>query len=50
MDKAKPIKKTERKPYQAPRLKDYGDLRRIVMMAQKRGINNDGPGVPNTKR
>ena len=49
MDKAKPIKRTERKPYQTPRLKDYGDLRRIVM-AQKGNRNNDGNGVPATKR
>jgi hypothetical protein len=48
MDKAKPIKKTERKPYQAPRLKDYGDLRRIVMA--KGGTNGDGRGLPATKR
>ena len=49
MDKAKPIKRTERKPYHAPRLKDYGDLRRIVM-AQKGGTSADGRGVPATKR
>jgi hypothetical protein len=48
MEKAKPIKKTERKPYRTPRLKDYGDLRRIVMI--KGGNKGDGGGVPATKR
>lgn len=48
MEKAKPIKATARKPYQAPRLKDYGDLRRIVMA--KGGRSGDGRGVPATKR
>ena len=48
MDKAKPIKATDRKPYRAPRLKDYGDLRRIVMV--KGGTNGDGRNVPATKR
>jgi hypothetical protein len=49
MDKAKPVRRTERKPYRTPRLKDYGDLRRIVM-AQKAGNKSDGKGVPATKR
>jgi hypothetical protein len=48
MDKAKAIKKTERKPYHTPRLKDYGDLRRIVRV--KPGTKGDGAGVPATKR
>lgn len=48
MDKPKPIKRPPRKPYQTPRLKDYGDLRRIVMA--KSGNRGDGPGVPATKR
>jgi hypothetical protein len=48
MDKAKAIKKTERKPYHTPRLKDYGDLRRIVRV--KPGTRGDGAGVPATKR
>jgi hypothetical protein len=49
MQKAKPIRRINRKPYQTPRLKDYGDLRRIVM-AQKGGTSSDGRGVPATKR
>ena len=48
MEKAKPIKRPERKPYQTPRLKDYGDLRRIVMV--KGGNRGDGTGSPATKR
>jgi len=49
MNRATPMSKTERKPYQTPRLRDYGDLRRIVM-AQKHGTRSDGRGVPSTKR
>lgn len=49
MDKAKTIKTTERKPYLTPRLKEYGDLRRIVM-TQKGGTKSDGTGLPATKR
>ena len=37
-----------KKKYQAPRLVEYGDLRRIVMA--KGGTTNDGAKVPATKR
>jgi hypothetical protein len=37
-----------RKKYEAPRLVEYGDLRRIVMA--KKGTANDGRNVPATKR
>ena len=37
----------QRKPYRAPRLVVYGDLRRITMA--KGGSANDGGGNPKTK-
>ncbi len=37
----------QKKSYRPPRLKVYGDLRRLTMA--KRGIAADGAGVPKTK-
>jgi hypothetical protein len=38
----------EKKPYRAPRLQEYGDLRKITMAA-KAGSRGDGGGNPKTK-
>ena len=38
-----------RKAYNAPRLTEYGDLRKITTV-QKGGNRSDGTGVPATKR
>jgi hypothetical protein len=38
-----------KKPYRAPRLREYGDLRKITM-AGKASSRADGTGAPATKR
>jgi hypothetical protein len=45
MDKPRKLKK----PYRAPRLKEYGDLRKITL-AGKGSNRADGAGTPSTKR
>ena len=37
----------KKKPYRAPRLVVYGDLRRLT--TGKKGLNPDSPGQPRTK-
>jgi hypothetical protein len=41
-------KKTERKAYESPRLRVYGDLRRLTLGGG--GNKEDGKGGPTTKR
>ena len=38
-----------KKPYKAPRLREYGDLRKITMSG-KSSNRGDGGGAPATKR
>lgn len=44
---ARPQKK---KPYKAPRLAEYGDLRKITMVAKGSNRGDGGGGIPATKR
>ena len=47
-DPLAPASRPSRKKYQAPKLVEYGDLRRIVLA--KSGFSADGKGSPATKR
>ena len=42
-------KRSDRKPYQPPRLKVHGDLRRLTMGPSKGGAKQDGGTTPKTK-
>ena len=42
-------KRPERKPYQPPRLKVHGDLRRLTQSPAKGGAKSDGGAAPKTK-
>jgi len=49
-DSAKTARPSAKKKYQAPRLVEYGDLRKIVMSVGKASNRNDGASAPATKR
>lgn len=40
---------SRKKPYRAPRLVVYGDLRRLTTLTLKKGLKADGVGAPKTK-
>ena len=48
-DRMTPGHREGKKPYRAPKLQEYGDLRKITM-AGKANSRSDGGSTPSTKR
>jgi hypothetical protein len=49
-DRVNPADRAGKKPYRAPRLQEYGDLRKLTMTSGKGSNRSDGGTAPSTKR